>query len=322
MAPNVGDNPRSVENLIESDFESNYDSSSVHPIGSNEKDLIVIYNRVPKTGSTSFMGIAYDLCQTNGFNVLHLNTSKNSHVMSLTDQMRFVSNVSRWRARHPALIHGHISYIDFDKFGVRPNVKPVYINIIRRPLERLVSYYYFLRNGDNFRPHVVRRKNGDKRSFDECVQQRQHDCNPDIMWLQIPFFCGHVYQCWEPGNEWALKEAKRNLIEKYLLVGLTEQMRDFIAMLEVTIPRFFGGALHLYDTGSKSHLRKTFNKLRPSPETVAQIQESRVWRMENDFYEFAFKQFNFIKNKTLNELNGRTVDKGKQFFFEKIRPKP
>lgn len=52
-----------------------------------------------------------------------------------------------------------ISFI-FCRFG--SSQKPVYINILRKPLDRLVSYYYFLRYGDNYRPHLVRRKHGDK----------------------------------------------------------------------------------------------------------------------------------------------------------------
>ncbi|XP_016334245.1 heparan sulfate 2-O-sulfotransferase 1-like, partial [Sinocyclocheilus anshuiensis] len=62
-----------------------------------EDDLVVIYNRVPKTASTSFTNIAYDLCNKNHYHVLHINTSKNNPVMSLQDQVRFVKNVTLWK---------------------------------------------------------------------------------------------------------------------------------------------------------------------------------------------------------------------------------
>ena len=59
--------------------------------------IIIFYNRVPKTGSTSFMGVLYALCRPNRFHALHLNVSRNSHVMSLSDQIRFARNITTWQ---------------------------------------------------------------------------------------------------------------------------------------------------------------------------------------------------------------------------------
>lgn len=304
----IGDNAGAASTL--------FSLSSVDEVLDN---LVVIYNRVPKTGSTSFMGVAYDLCSRNRFNVLHINTTKNIHVMSLSDQARFVYNASLWSAKKPALYHGHIAFLDFSRFGM--SQKPIFINLIRKPLDRLVSYYYFLRYGDDFRPYLVRRRQGDKMTFDECVEQQEQDCASEHMWMQVPFFCGHMADCWIPGNEWALQQAKHNLVQHYLLVGVTEELQDFVTLLESALPRFFQGASELFSTGKKSHLRKTTNKIEPSPETVSKIQQSPIWKMENEFYEFALEHFHFIKKRTLTIKDGVLTDKGQQFLYEKIRPK-
>ncbi|XP_057356378.1 heparan sulfate 2-O-sulfotransferase 1 isoform X3 [Manis pentadactyla] len=211
-----------------------------------EEDMVIIYNRVPKTASTSFTNIAYDLCAKNKYHVLHINTTKNNPVMSLQDQVRFVKNITYWKEMKPGFYHGHVSYLDFAKFGVKK--KPIYINVIRDPIERLVSYYYFLRFGDDYRPGLRRRKQGDKKTFDECVAEGGSDCAPEKLWLQIPFFCGHSSECWNVGSRWAMDQAKYNLINEYFLVGVTEELEDFIMLLEAALPRFFRGATELYRT--------------------------------------------------------------------------
>jgi len=58
----------------------------------------------------------------------------------------------------PAFYHGHFAYISFAQFGA---LEPLYINILREPLDRLVSYYYFLRYGDDYRKGLKRVKQGD-----------------------------------------------------------------------------------------------------------------------------------------------------------------
>jgi len=74
------------------------------------------------------------------------------------------------------------------------------------------------------------------------------DCKAEHMWLQIPFFCGHASECWRPGSKWALEQAKTNLVSHYLVVGLTEEMEQFVTVLEAVIPRLFSGATQHYLT--------------------------------------------------------------------------
>lgn len=216
----------------------------------------------------------------------------------------------------PAFYHGHLAFLDFSKFGIVQ--KPLYINLIRKPLDRLVSYYYFLRYGDDYRPYLVRHKAGDTMTFDECVQLQKPDCDVSNMWLQIPFFCGHHAECWVPGSEWALQQAKHNLVNEYFLVGVTEEMDAFVELLEMSLPRIFQGSLNHYRTSNKSHLRRTKTKFDPSDATVKSIEETSIFQMENELYEFALDQFHFIRKKFYVPGNKNVVQ---DFFYEKIKPK-
>lgn len=53
-----------------------------------------------------------------------------------------------------------------------------------------------------------------------------------------------------PGSRWALEQAKHNVLLHYLLVGVTEELGDFIAVLEATLPRFFKDATQLFNNGT------------------------------------------------------------------------
>lgn len=81
-----------------------------------DESLVVIYNRIPKTGSTSFINLAYDLCKKNKFHVLHINITANMHILSLQNQVDFVRNITHWHEMKPALYHGHMAYLDFSKY--------------------------------------------------------------------------------------------------------------------------------------------------------------------------------------------------------------
>lgn len=275
---------------------------------------ILIYNRIPKTASTTLMHLPYELCKTLGYNVLLLNITRPQHLLTFQDRVFFAHNITQWQGKRPALYHGHFGYIDFEQMGIS-GPSPIYINMIRRPLDRLVSYYYFLRYGDDFRVNKIRSRMGDKMTFDECVERKLGDCDPKKMWVQVPWFCGHFKKCWEPGNRWALEQAKFNLAHKYFLVGVTEELETFIQLLEMTLPRFFKGATKIFqNSDGAQHIRKTKHKDIPSEETVNRMKETKVWKLENEFYEFAYSHFMGLKSE-FKQTKGAGM-----FHYEKIRP--
>ena len=74
--------------------------------------------------------------------------------------------------------------------------------------------------------------------------------------------------------------------------------------------------------GNKSHLRRTSNKRQPSALTIHRLQESMVWKMEQEFYEFAREQFHFIRRRLFSSRDEQKLESVKQqFMFEKIRPR-
>uniref|UniRef100_A0A8D0P3T8 Heparan sulfate 2-O-sulfotransferase 1 n=1 Tax=Sus scrofa TaxID=9823 RepID=A0A8D0P3T8_PIG len=271
-----------------------------------EEDLVIIYNRVPKTASTSFTNIAYDLCAKNKYHVLHINTTKNNPVMSLQDQVRFVKNITSWKEMKPGFYHGHVSYLDFAK-------GPTFLSIVHGLPEMLARRGLPL--------GLTCAALSLLQTFDECVAEGGSDCAPEKLWLQIPFFCGHSSECWNVGSRWAMDQAKYNLINEYFLVGVTEELEDFVMLLEAALPRFFRGATELYRTGKKSHLRKTTEKKLPTKQTIAKLQQSHIWKMENEFYEFALEQFQFIRAHAVREKDGDLFILAQNFFYEKIYPK-
>ncbi|KAK3801730.1 hypothetical protein RRG08_033914 [Elysia crispata] len=278
-------------------------------------DAIILYNRVPKTGSTSFARLTLDLCTINGFSSIYVNISHCERVLSLANQMKFITNITNWDEAKPAVYHGHMPFIDFTRFGIKK--RPIYINLIREPLDRFMSYYYFLRFGDDFRPDKIRRRSGNNETFDECVARGGRSCRPEKLWLQVPYFCGHHPACRRAGSEWALEEAKRNLFHHYLVVGITEDFLSFLSVLEVALPRFYRGATALFEKGRNTQLRKTSKKLPPLPETVKKIKESNIYRLERKFYDFAVEQFRIIKYEILNDR----LKEGDKFLFQNIEPK-
>ena len=129
-------------------------------------------------------------------------------------------------------------------------------------------------------------------------------------------------------SRWALEQAKKNVLDKYLVVGLTEEFEQFLQVLERLLPDIFSGLVKVWKKTSKvffiylpfsraflllvtkSYLlmfyfvvdswkdekiatTQTLNKTAPSPR-VREILRNQL-KLEYEFYDFVRIHFSLMK---------------------------
>lgn len=245
----------------------------------------VIFNRVGKCGSRSMINLLRDLAQKNEFNLIssvvyshtHIPKSWEKHIVSVLDNIQ-----------PPYMFQRHLHYVNFKRHNAS---EVVYINIIREPIPRMVSQYYYARFGDAGEDLEKRRKIWPRseefnETVDECVQKQHRDCTGHKSFYIIPFFCGNSRYCIQ-SSRWALHRAISNVEKHFLVVGILEEYELTLKVLERMLPGYFKGASELYHSPKMAaNISRTSTNLKvlPSNETVARLRDSMKY--EYQFYEY------------------------------------
>ncbi|KAK6295527.1 hypothetical protein J4Q44_G00347530 [Coregonus suidteri] len=267
-------------------------SSSVLPFPSQ-----VVYNRVGKCGSRTVVILLRLLAERHQFNLIssdiHNKTRLTKHEQ--VDLMRNISNIPQ-----PFLYTRHVHFLNFTRFRIE---QPVYINIIRDPISRFLSNYFFRRFGDwrGEQNHLIRTPGmkDDERYLDinVCILENYPECSNPRLFYIIPYFCGQHPQCREPGV-WALERAKQNVLENFLIVGILEELEDVLLLLERLLPHYFTDVLNIYkspDYRKMGNMTGTVRKHTPTLEALQVLYHHM--RYEYDFYNFIRDQFHLMKKK-------------------------
>lgn len=240
----------------------------------------LVYNRVPKCGSATTSKLIIKLGKINHFQVMfvlklgskHLNTSAQAEIITKTT-----------KASDPWIYIQHFHMINFTEYRQR---MPVHINMIRDPIERKMSAYYYLRfkSPRKMAPEIR------NQTFDDCIKTRRQECvNPKKLFMIIPYFCGNHPKCTEPSS-WALNRAKQNVNKYYAIVGYVEEIDKFYELLEKTMPQYFDGLEKLY-VENKEYLKHTTS----NTHTKVLSQTSRDFIKSRMGYEYDF--YYFVKRK-------------------------
>ncbi|GAX83133.1 hypothetical protein CEUSTIGMA_g10559.t1 [Chlamydomonas eustigma] len=280
-------------------------------IGTRRPDL-VLYTRVPKTGSSSFQRHLDALASKLNYTAFHFSTPPWIYCSSgftpcrRKDRPFLPYELDRHRKRILAMANGTHAVVDFHFAYLRfvANTAPIHINIVREPISRLISHYNYMRFGserksENRRDYI--REYG-ALSIQECIDlyftcQCVGDCRSEQSSTctqgrcldlysgfnsQMMYFCPVGTAVCADKNASALVEALR-MLHEYEAVGITESPQESMRLFEAVLPRYFKGLSEL----EQKHVRQSSTKAELSKQLLDQLMDLNS--LDVQFYEHAVK---------------------------------
>ncbi|PIK60064.1 putative uronyl 2-sulfotransferase isoform 2 [Apostichopus japonicus] len=164
-------------------------------------------------------------------------------------------------------------------YSIRTDV--LYINVVRDPVARYVSAYYFAVNGDNGGTMPKGKRQMENITIDEAVKQRTKWKGTTKL---SSFFTERTNDT--ASDKIHLERAKSTIEKHYTLVGVAEEMDKVTRLLEILIPGMFPGLNKIY-TDDYEEVRKRFatkGKMEPSRETIAILRQALKYDYELYLY--------------------------------------
>ncbi|XP_033157890.1 heparan sulfate 2-O-sulfotransferase pipe-like isoform X5 [Drosophila mauritiana] len=273
----------------------------------------LFFNRITKTGSEKMMELLKILGKRHNFEARR-DVEGFYEVVIMHDA--YAKNFIRTEVINCTKANSYTKHVAFLDFDLLDEPWPIYINMVRDPIERLVSWFYYVRAPW----HFAERKEmfGDaivlpsidwlKKDFNRCIEERDPECVYEQMEMgnlgdhrrQSLYLCGqNMAVCMPFNSHEAMQRAKKNVEEHYAVVGTWEDTNITLSVLEGYIPRFFSGAKDEYYALKKSLGNVNRNTYRPSLSDKARAVLSQNLTREIELYQFIrhrlYKQYIALK---------------------------
>ncbi|XP_012157989.2 heparan sulfate 2-O-sulfotransferase pipe [Ceratitis capitata] len=276
---------------------------------------VLFFNRCAKVGSEALLELFNKLEDFNDLTMeregLHRPTKRQ---LEKHEQRELAETISEFV--EGSVYIEHVNWIDFEAFDLP---KPIYINLVRDPVERVISWYFYSRGA--YKNAIEYRKNPDKpiksaewykKDFNECVRSGDPECQyvpfsvKDFVGnfkRQTLFFCGHHDDCIPFNSPAAVQMAKEHVERDYAVVGSWEDTNITLTVFEKYIPRFFQGAKTVFEIHNNQITNRNKNKRKPKIDADVKEMIRKNFTNEYDFYYFCkqrlYKQYLAVSLKEL-----------------------
>ncbi|CAD7004469.1 unnamed protein product [Ceratitis capitata] len=273
---------------------------------------VLFFNRLEKVGSQSLSVLLNVLSSRNGFVPYRNAPLKNTAMLTdFEDQRQIVEEIMDEYEMGALSYVEHLNWINFTEFDYG---KPIYINMVRHPIDKVISAYNYIRHPAVFafylqNGHKMEEKEYFDTNFNDCIRQKRKECifdshntyNAD--WRRFAMhFCGNLEICQQFNSQTATQIAKQNIESEYAVVGSWEDTNITLTVFEHYIPRFFRGATKVfYSDPKRFHKNATphKNELDPDIEAKLKVQFSFEIELYNFCKQRLYKQYIAIKKEKL-----------------------
>ncbi|XP_062134242.1 heparan sulfate 2-O-sulfotransferase pipe-like isoform X2 [Drosophila sulfurigaster albostrigata] len=266
----------------------------------------LFFNRVPKTGSEKLMALLKLLAKRNSFEARRDSEQLLETILIDNGFARHLLDAEILNCSTPNSYTKHVAFVNFAEYQ-KP--WPIYINLVRDPIERLISWFYYARapwylaDRANTFGEAYKMPSSEwlQKDFNRCVSERDPECVYEQLEMgnlgdhrrQTLFFCGQNPKICMPFNSLeAMQRAKRNVEKRYAVVGTWEDTNTTLSVLETYIPQFFAGARDEYYAMQRQVENVNRNALRPTISEETRLLLSRNLTHEIEFYQFARQRLN------------------------------
>ena len=195
------------------------------------KIQVLFFNRIAKCASTSFVELLQKLSHVGTFDVIfNRQGAYDWKSQEIPLVMAQINEAMEGGAKRIAFAQ-HFYYTDFS-----PHLQNYgYVTLVREPVERMISsfnYYHY-----STKEYIRRMLPKDRRdeSLLDCIKNEHEGCKHNLM---TKYFCGHTHNC-SSGSSKALQIAKYNLKNKFIAVGLVENLTLSVQLFQKLMPTYF-----------------------------------------------------------------------------------